>query len=243
MELSDDFDEVEVHGTLIYFGAVCFLLGWTCVTFDAATFPQNSTGCISYVEVDLETAGQMSVAVGVLSAKPASPTATVVAPQTPFRIAPSEICSLATEVDELTGGAAIADEPLTGEPRMEWIEATEVPDLRGLGEGVVGPPQGVHGGELGFTAPLVPIEGVRFDGLPPTIPRSEGGMAASQPLPEWPPRGGPGVPEFDVVLGIREILELIGSRLPLQLREELQGFGGGGVAGAPPVVTLTVHLP
>lgn len=184
----------------------------------------------------------MSVAVGVLSVKRASPTVTVVAPETPFRIAPNEICSVATEVAELTGGSAIADEHLTGEPRMEWIEATEVPDLRGLGEGVVGPPQGVHGGELGFTAPLVPIEGVRFVGLPPTIPKSEGGMAASQPLPEWPPRGGPGVPEFDVVLGIREILELIGSRLPPQLRDELQGFGGG-VADAPPFVTLTVHLP
>lgn len=97
-------------------------------------------------------------------------------------------------------------------------------------------------GELGFTAPLVPIEGIRFDGLPPTISKSEGGMAVSQPLPEWPPRGGPGVPEFDVVLGIREIFELIGSRLPPQLRDELQGIGGG-VADAPPFVTLTVHLP
>ena len=60
-EFISNADAVVVRGWWVYWYNVCFLPGWTCVGFEAASFPQDSTGRQTYAGVDFETQGTMSV--------------------------------------------------------------------------------------------------------------------------------------------------------------------------------------
>ena len=63
---SGGIDQVEIVGNLASVLQLCFLPGWTCVGFDAQTFPQGATGSVSYAGVTLVTTGTMSVDTGTL---------------------------------------------------------------------------------------------------------------------------------------------------------------------------------
>jgi hypothetical protein len=63
-------DQIEITGTLVSVFQLCFMPGWTCVQFDAKTFPQGSIGTVSYAGVTVVSAGAMSVDGGVLEVEP-----------------------------------------------------------------------------------------------------------------------------------------------------------------------------
>lgn len=71
-----DFDAIRVSGTGARVHRICFWPGWVCTGFEAASFPQRSTGEQSYAGLTLQSAGRMEVtADGVLtvSTPPARP--------------------------------------------------------------------------------------------------------------------------------------------------------------------------
>lgn len=66
IEVAGDIDQIDVAGTWVELRAICFVPGWTCAGFAAASFPQNSTGRKTYAGLTLETAGRMTVSGDVL---------------------------------------------------------------------------------------------------------------------------------------------------------------------------------
>lgn len=69
LELVGPIDELAIDGSLVVVSEICFLPDWTCLYFDAASFPQNTTARQSYAGVVLESAGTMRVDEGVLGVK------------------------------------------------------------------------------------------------------------------------------------------------------------------------------
>ena len=65
-------DRVEISGIQVQVHEICFTPGWTCVEFDAANFPQNTTNEISYAGLLLGTTASVSVTDGVLHVVPKS---------------------------------------------------------------------------------------------------------------------------------------------------------------------------
>jgi hypothetical protein len=63
-------DRIEVDGVLVTLHEICFTPGWTCVAFEASSFPQDTTGEITYAGLRLGTTASMSVTDGVLHVVP-----------------------------------------------------------------------------------------------------------------------------------------------------------------------------
>lgn len=63
-------DQVEVAGMLATLSKLCFLPGWTCVHFEEQSFPQGSTGDVSYAGLKLASSGKMTVDAGMLEVVP-----------------------------------------------------------------------------------------------------------------------------------------------------------------------------
>ena len=61
VELQGPLNRVVIDGTLVKIVEVCYVPDWTCVQFDAATFPQDSTGQRSYAGVTIDSGGTMRV--------------------------------------------------------------------------------------------------------------------------------------------------------------------------------------
>ena len=71
MQFGGGMDNVEVEGSDAIVYALCFVPGWTCVTFDESSFPSARTGEISYAGVTLLSDGEMRVDGDTLKAEPA----------------------------------------------------------------------------------------------------------------------------------------------------------------------------
>ena len=56
-----EIDQVDIEGSTITLYEVCFIPGWTCTGFVAASFPQRSTGKSPYAGLEFESAGVMTV--------------------------------------------------------------------------------------------------------------------------------------------------------------------------------------
>lgn len=63
---SGGIDRLDIEGTAVSIYSLCFLPGWTCVTFDAKSFPKPRSGTISYAGVTLSSQGKMLVRNGTL---------------------------------------------------------------------------------------------------------------------------------------------------------------------------------
>ena len=61
LRFSGSFDAVRVEGSLVAVERVCFTPGWTCVPFEAASFPQGSTGDQSYAGLTVSSPSAMTV--------------------------------------------------------------------------------------------------------------------------------------------------------------------------------------
>jgi hypothetical protein len=61
VELQGPLDGITIDGTLVNIFEVCYVPDWTCIRFEAATFPQDSTGQQSYAGVTLDSGGAMRV--------------------------------------------------------------------------------------------------------------------------------------------------------------------------------------
>ena len=70
VELTTEMDEIRISGSLVDVSEVCFLPGWTCLTFDAQSFPQGSTDRQSYAGVWLSSFCTMNVADNELVVEP-----------------------------------------------------------------------------------------------------------------------------------------------------------------------------
>ena len=61
-----EIDHVDIEGSTITLYELCFVPGWTCAGFVAASFPQRSTGKQTYAGLAFESAGLMTVKNDVL---------------------------------------------------------------------------------------------------------------------------------------------------------------------------------
>ena len=78
-----------IDGTLVKIVEVCYVPDWTCVQFDAATFPQDSTGQLSYAGVTIDSGAIMRVdANHVLVVTPPGPGFTADVPADDIRFRP-----------------------------------------------------------------------------------------------------------------------------------------------------------
>ena len=66
IRITGNIDRVAVEGSLVSVHEVCYLPGWTCTTFDAATFPNGQSGAHNYAGLILSSAGKMRVNSGIL---------------------------------------------------------------------------------------------------------------------------------------------------------------------------------
>ena len=65
-------DTVRIEGTLVTVEKVCFTPGWTCIPFDEGSFPQGSTGTVSYAGLGLSSRAVLRVTGDELWADPVS---------------------------------------------------------------------------------------------------------------------------------------------------------------------------
>ncbi|KRH99720.1 hypothetical protein [Curvibacter sp. PAE-UM] len=65
-QFTGGIDQIEVNGMHASLTKLCFLPGWSCVHFEAQTFPQGRTGEVSYAGVKLVSDGVMTVDAGML---------------------------------------------------------------------------------------------------------------------------------------------------------------------------------
>ena len=72
MQFGGGMDSVQVEGSDAVVYALCFVPGWTCVTFDQSSFPPPRTGEISYAGVTLLSSGEMRVDGDTLKVEPAA---------------------------------------------------------------------------------------------------------------------------------------------------------------------------
>ncbi|WP_250280079.1 hypothetical protein [Frankia sp. Cppng1_Ct_nod] len=77
-QFSGGVDELVLTGTLAVVDGLCFVPGWTCVHFDAASFPPAGSGTLSYAGLHLQSTATMSVAAGVLEVATTAPLAVAV---------------------------------------------------------------------------------------------------------------------------------------------------------------------
>lgn len=73
-EINGGVDRIEISGVLVAVHELCFAPGWTCVHFEAASFPQGRTGRVDYAGLTLMSEGAMAVDVDTLEVEP--PTST-----------------------------------------------------------------------------------------------------------------------------------------------------------------------
>jgi hypothetical protein len=61
LQFAGSLDSVRIDGTFVAVESVCFTPGWTCVPFEAASFPQGSTGDQSYAGLTVSSPSAMTV--------------------------------------------------------------------------------------------------------------------------------------------------------------------------------------
>lgn len=66
LQFTGGIDQVEVSGLLASLYKLCFLPGWSCIHFEAESFPQGKSGEISYAGLMLVSGGVMTVVAGML---------------------------------------------------------------------------------------------------------------------------------------------------------------------------------
>jgi hypothetical protein len=122
-------DELVIDGTLVVVSEVCFLPDWTCTHFEAASFPQDSTGRQSYAGLELESAGTMRVDNGVLSVRtPAALTVYFPRPVTRVRLAADAAVdvSVAAGATVLASGMAAPGNELELDAGDGWLDRVTV---------------------------------------------------------------------------------------------------------------------
>jgi hypothetical protein len=247
VDFAAEIDELELQGTLLSLSHVCFLPGWTCVGFDAASFPQRSTGRQSYAGIQLETTGQMSVADGVLSVVPAP----LLEQEVDELVEPRyEIDAQATAVGayfEAARARAGASGVSGGDVRatrlrLDGIDAPLIMTVPGVGEMIVQPAAELADPRpADLPEPLVGLGGGVIEGsqLSAAGEAAAPGRTAGAPDLATGPLGGP---ELAAVSTIRDLLERRGLRL---LPGEFEAIPITREPGRPVVraVSVTVYLP
>src|SRR5262249_62001380 len=69
-QFSGGVDQVDIQGALAVVYELCFTPGWSCIHFEAQTFPQAHSGEVSYAGVTLVSDGAMTVDVDTLEIDP-----------------------------------------------------------------------------------------------------------------------------------------------------------------------------
>ncbi|HWO19262.1 MAG TPA: hypothetical protein VNO30_10815 [Kofleriaceae bacterium] len=72
-EINGGIDRIAIEGVLASVYSLCFTPGWTCLHFEAASFPRGQTGRIEYAGVTLMSEGVMAVDVDTLVVDPPAP--------------------------------------------------------------------------------------------------------------------------------------------------------------------------
>jgi hypothetical protein len=174
-EFNGGVDRIVIDGALASVHKLCFTPGWTCVHFEAASFPHGQTGRVDYAGLALMSEGVMAVDVDTLEVEPPASTPLMIGMIYP------DPGSLAMRVDArgLSRAVTSTSSAMTAAPAGTppgAPEGFEEPSLTLALSGLVEPAVVSIPG-LGAVKLMPGLTGIPTPGGPPT--------AGVTPLPAW----------------------------------------------------------